>query len=58
MKLKKGDIVWVRIPVNAKIVSINKRYGYTILVNQEQARYQYFGDDEVEKVPVNRRGEK
>ena len=33
MKLKKGDRVWVRIPTNATIASVNKRYGYTLMVD-------------------------
>lgn len=41
LKLKKGDKVWVKIPVNAKIKSVNKKFGYTLILEN--------GDDEVEK---------
>jgi hypothetical protein len=25
-----GDLVWVSVPVNARVIRINKKYGYTI----------------------------
>ena len=49
MKLKKGDRVWVKVPVNATIKSFNKRYGYTLTVD-DGSEMQYFGDDEVQYI--------
>jgi hypothetical protein len=49
MKLKNGDIVWAKIPVNAEIVRVNKRFGYTLRV-RENTDTSYFGDDEVQLV--------
>lgn len=51
-KLKKGDRVWVRLPINATIKSVNQKFGYTLSLDVvgggEMA--QYFDDDEVEKI--------
>ena len=48
-KLKIGDTVWVRLPMNAKIVRLNKQYGYT-LKTADGAEWMYFGDEDVKKV--------
>ena len=45
-KSKVGDTVWVRLPMNAKIVRFNKQYGYT-LKTEDGAEWSYYGDDEV-----------
>lgn len=50
-KLKKGDKVWVRIPVNAIIKSVNQKYGYTIFV-KEDTEMSYFDECEVKKIPA------
>ena len=34
LKLKKGDRVWVSIPVNATIKSVNQKIGYTLLLDE------------------------
>ena len=53
LKLKKGDRVWVRIPVNAIIKSVNQKYGYTLLLDEVQKdneTFQFFDDEEVNKL--------
>lgn len=50
MKLKKGDHVWVRVPITATIISVNKKFGYTLQANQESTTYRYFDDSEVDKI--------
>ena len=49
-KLKKGDKVWVRIPVNAIIKRVNQKYGYTLTV-REDSDMMYFDDLDVRKIP-------
>ena len=49
LKLKKGDRVWVSIPVNATIIRVNKRIGYTLEIDGG-AEYGYFDDKDVEKI--------
>lgn len=49
MKLKKGDRVFVRLPQNATIIRVNKRYGYT-LKTDDGTEWCYFRNDEVEKI--------
>ena len=46
--LKKGDTVWVRLPMNAKIIRINKRIGYT-LKTADGTEWLYFDDKDVVK---------
>jgi len=48
-KLKKGDIVWVKIPMNAKIIGVDKEYGYTLKTKNRDV-YCYFTDAEVIKI--------
>lgn len=52
MKLKKGDRVWLRIPTNGTIVSVNQRRGYTIEVDEIEKgnKFMNFDDSEVEKI--------
>ena len=53
LKLKKGNRVWVRIPVNATIKSVNKKYGYTLLLDEVKKNNeisQYYDDEEVDKI--------
>ena len=53
LELKKGDRVWVKIPVNATIKSVNKEYGYTLLLDEVKPNSQtsqYYNDDEVDKL--------
>lgn len=45
-KLKVGDLVWVRVPTNAVVKSINRKYGYTLSV-KEDCDMSYFHDGEV-----------
>ena len=49
LKLKKGDTVYVKLPMNAKIVSVNKRIGYT-LQTPDGTRWSYFDDSDCEKI--------
>lgn len=49
-KLKKGDKVWVRVPFNAVIKSVNQKYGYTIII-KEDTQMSYFDDFDVKKLP-------
>ena len=49
MKLKKGDIVWVRVPMNAEIIRVNQRYGYTLKLSDGSTTL-YYKDDDVEKI--------
>ena len=49
-KLKKGDKVWVRVPVNAIIKSVNQQYGYTLIVKEDTCMG-YFDDFDVKKLP-------
>ena len=44
--LKKGTVVWAKFPMNAHIVSVNKKYGYK-LKTDDGAVWRYFSDDEV-----------
>ena len=46
LKAKIGDTVWVKLPCAAKIVRVNKQYGYT-LKTEDGAEWSYYGDDEV-----------
>jgi len=54
LKLKKGDEVWVRLPANAKIIRVNKKYGYT-LMTKDGDEIGYFDDTEVEKITQGER---
>ena len=49
LKLKKGDVVYVRIPTNAEIVRVNQRYGYTLKTG-DGMEYCFFDDSDVEKI--------
>lgn len=50
-KLKKGDRVWLKIPTNATIIRVNKKYGYTIKTDEDGGtEICYFGDSDVEKL--------
>jgi hypothetical protein len=49
LKLKKGDRVWVKVPTNATIKSVNKKYGYTLKCD-DGTEFQYFTDDETDKI--------
>ena len=48
-KLKVDDTVWVQLPMNAKIVRLNKQFGYT-LKTANGAEWSYYGDEDVEKI--------
>ena len=48
LMLKKGNRIWVKIPTNATIISVNKRYGYTIKTD-DGVVYQYFDDNDVQE---------
>lgn len=51
-KLKRGDEVWVKLPTNATIVSVNQRFGYTLHTDkQEGADWNYFSDKDIEVYP-------
>ncbi len=48
-KLKVGDKIWTKMPVNAKIIHVNQQHGYTIKVDGG-TEYSFFTDKEVSKV--------
>lgn len=48
-KLKKGDRVWVKIPINATILRVNKKNGYTLKPDNTE-EICYFSDEEVQKI--------
>ena len=52
LKLKVGNKVWVRLPLNAIILRVNKKYGYT-LKTENGDEYCYFDDNDVKKLKVN-----
>lgn len=54
MKLKKGDMVWVKVPINAMIIRVNKKFGYTVRADNGD-EHSYFGDDEVELLAQSER---
>ena len=49
LKLKKGDTVYVRLPMNAKIIRVNKCEGYT-LKTPDGTEWAYFNDEDVSKI--------
>lgn len=50
-KLKVGDKVWVKIPVNATVVKVDEKYGYTIKPDTEIAvEMEYYDDNDVQKL--------
>ena len=51
LKLKKGDRVWLTVPMNGVIVRINKEMGYTIKLDNQETEVAYYGDDEIKKIP-------
>ena len=52
MKLKKGDKVWVKLPMNATIVRVNQKSGYT-LQTEDGDHWQYFCDEDVQPIREN-----
>jgi len=52
LKLKKGDSVWVALPIKASVESVNQKFGYTLRLegSHKGVIAQYFGDDEIEKI--------
>lgn len=52
LKLKKGDRVWLSLPANGVIKSVNKKYGYTITIDDgnDGSDTQYYDDSEVVKI--------
>ena len=49
MKLKKGDRVWVKLPMNADIIRVNQRIGYTLRTD-DGVEWSHFAEDEVDKI--------
>ena len=54
LNLKKGDVVYVRLPMNAKIIRVNKREGYTLRTD-DGTEWAYFDDKEVTLVKVEKK---
>ena len=51
LKLKKGDKVWLTVPMNGEIIRINKELGYTIKLDiKEPIEVAYYSDSEVNKL--------
>jgi len=49
--LKKGDLVWVSLPHNARIKRVNKQLGYTLkTLPEEKADWSYFNDEDVQRI--------
>ena len=51
LKLKKGNRVWLLVPMNGTIIRINKELGYTIkLDTKEPIEVAYYSDKDVKKL--------
>ena len=53
-KLKVGDNVWLKVPVNAVIKRVSQKWGYTLSIH-EVCDMNYFGDEDVQKVKMKKR---
>lgn len=54
MKLKKGDRIWLLVPMNGTIKRVNKKRGYTVILDdlEKSSESAYYGDSEVKKLPT------
>lgn len=50
LELKKGDIVWTKLPMKAKIIRVNQRLGYTLQTDDcNKTEWSYYDDKDVQK---------